>query len=92
MLDEVQRRFPSRHFVMIDDKPQILAAMKNVLTERLRTVFVRQGHYAAESAHIQIRLAPDLIVERIGELCDFSRTAFLPSKLSATRASDQEVP
>ena len=92
MLDEVQRRFPSQHYVMIHDKPQILAAMNNVLADRLTTVFVRQGHYAAEAAQSQIQPAPDLIVERIGELCDFSRGAFQPSKLSASRVSCQEIP
>ncbi len=48
-LDLVQRRFPASHYVMIDDKPQLLTAMKQVLGARLTTVFVRQGHYTAES-------------------------------------------
>jgi hypothetical protein len=37
-------------YVMVDDKPRPLAAMKSQLVQKLTTVFVRQGHYAAESA------------------------------------------
>jgi FMN phosphatase YigB (HAD superfamily) len=43
-LDAAMRRFPAGHYVMIDDKPKILAAMKTVLGAKLTTVFVRQGH------------------------------------------------
>src|SRR6185295_5136422 len=48
MLEDLERRFPARHYVMVDDKLRILAAMKNVLTNRLTTVFPRQGHYALD--------------------------------------------
>ncbi len=48
MLDDVERRYPATHYVMVDDKVRILAAMKAVWRERLTTVFVRQGHYAAD--------------------------------------------
>ena len=44
VLDHVQRRFPSAHYGMVDDKSNLLAAMKSVLGRRLTTVFVRQGH------------------------------------------------
>jgi hypothetical protein len=33
---------------MVDDKPDILAAMKRTLGEKLTTIFVRQGHYAVQ--------------------------------------------
>jgi len=46
VLDHVQRRYPAAHYVMVDDKPNLLAAMKTVLGAKLTTVFVRQGHYA----------------------------------------------
>ena len=46
MLDDVERRYPARHYVMVDDKLRILAAMKTILGDRLTTVFPRQGHYA----------------------------------------------
>jgi phosphoserine phosphatase len=67
-LTGMQRRYPAAYYVMIDDKPLLLAAMKQVLGEHLTTVFVRQGHYAAESTGKAIDPAPDLSIDRIGEL------------------------
>jgi FMN phosphatase YigB (HAD superfamily) len=48
MLDDVERRYPAAHYVMVDDKLRILASMKSVWGARLTTVFVRQGHYARD--------------------------------------------
>ena len=75
-LDATQRRYPAGHYVMVDDKPQLLAAMKQVLGERLTTVFVRQGHYAAAAAGAAIDPAPDFRIEHIGELIDFDPAHF----------------
>jgi FMN phosphatase YigB (HAD superfamily) len=72
MLDVMQQRFPAAHYVMIDDKPKILAAMKRAMGDRLTTVFVRQGHYAAESARETIDPSPDIVIERIGDVCNQS--------------------
>jgi hypothetical protein len=73
-LDTMQRCYPARHYVMIDDKALLLAAMKRALGEKLTTVFVRQGHYATEyatrSARTPIDTPPDLEINRIGELLD----------------------
>lgn len=38
MLDDVEQRYPARHYVMVDDKLQILNAMKQVWGGRLTTV------------------------------------------------------
>lgn len=62
MLDAMQRRFPAAHYVMVDDKPRLLAEMKSVLGDRLTTVFVRQGHYAREAVGQSIVPAPDLTI------------------------------
>lgn len=75
MLDAVQRRFPARHYVMVDDKPQLLAAMKRVMGARLTTVFVRQGHYGLEAEVGTITPPPDITIERIGELVGFDPLA-----------------
>ena len=45
-LDDVERRYPAEHYVLVDDKLRILAAVKKVWGERVTTVFPRQGHYA----------------------------------------------
>ncbi|MGV8943417.1 HAD family hydrolase [Thermomonas sp.] len=76
MLDAVQRRYPARHYVMVDDKPQLLASMKQSMGERLTTVFVRQGHYATAPETAAIKPPPDLTIERIGELAGFNLQQF----------------
>ncbi len=70
MLDAVQRHHPARHYVMVDDKPRILAAVKDVMQDRMTTVFPRQGHYAHDPAAIAACPAADLGIERIGDLLD----------------------
>ena len=67
MLDDVERWYPARHYVMVDDKLRILAAMKAIWGERLTTVFVRQGHYARDTSPVEMRQA-DLIIDAIGDL------------------------
>jgi FMN phosphatase YigB (HAD superfamily) len=70
MLDDVERRYPARRYVMVDDKIRILAAMKAIWREKLTTVFVRQGHYAHDQALVAEYPPADITVERIGELID----------------------
>jgi len=69
-LDQVERIHPSKHYVMIDDKLRILAAMKAIWKDRLTTVFVKQGHYAFEPGIEDKYPAADLTIERIGALVD----------------------
>jgi FMN phosphatase YigB (HAD superfamily) len=68
MLDDVERRYPARRYVMVDDKIRILSAMKAVWGERLTTVFVRQGHYAADPSQVDPYPAADVTIDRIGDL------------------------
>lgn len=88
MLDALLSRFPARHYVMIDDKPQLLAAMKRELVNRLTTVFVRQGHYAAEAERMAINPALDVTVQYIGDLCDLALPVL--NDAIATRAVDTD--
>lgn len=69
-LDAMQRHYPAQHYVMVDDKPQLLAAMKRIMTTKLTTVFVQQGHYAREAIDAPINPRPDLSIADIGELLD----------------------
>jgi hypothetical protein len=48
MFDDLQQRYPAHRYVMVDDKQRILSAMKNLVRERLTTVFPRQGHYSLD--------------------------------------------
>jgi FMN phosphatase YigB (HAD superfamily) len=70
MLDDVERRYPAKRYVMVDDKVRILAAMKAVWLDRLTTVFVRQGHYASDAALVASYPPPDVSIDRIGDLAD----------------------
>jgi FMN phosphatase YigB (HAD superfamily) len=68
MLDDVERRFPARRYVMIDDKLRILTAIKSVWGERVTTVFVRQGHYAKDPSQVDPYPPADLMVDTIGDV------------------------
>ena len=76
VLDHVQRRYPASHYVVVDDKPNLLAAMKSQLKEKLTTVFVRQGHYALAPGSNSIQPPPDRVIERIGEILNFQSSDF----------------
>jgi FMN phosphatase YigB (HAD superfamily) len=89
-LDAMQRRYPARHYVMVDDKAQLLAAMKGTLGSRLTTVFVHQGHYAAQAAHAVLEPSPDLEIERIGDLLDHNSSDLLAALPTGARVMNQE--
>jgi phosphoglycolate phosphatase-like HAD superfamily hydrolase len=74
-LDDVKRRFPARHYVLIDDKLRILTAVKKRWRERVTTIFVRQGHYAHDSKVLATYPPADVHIDHIGDLLhiDFSK-------------------
>lgn len=82
-LGVVQARYPADHYVMVDDKPNLLAAMKRQMGDRLTTVFVQQGHYAAQADMATIQPVPDHTIARIGELSELAprlvRTPMTPA-------------
>jgi FMN phosphatase YigB (HAD superfamily) len=77
MLEDVERRYPARHYVMVDDKLRILAAMKKVWGDRLTTLWPRQGHYALDPKAIATYPPADVTIERIGDLVDYELSALL---------------
>jgi hypothetical protein len=79
-LDDVERRYPADHYVLIDDKIRILTAVKKIWGERLTTVFPRQGHYAL-APEVASFPPPDITLARIGDFCDCD----LPRLLAAAR-------
>ncbi len=56
--------------MLVDDKPRILSAVKNVWGPRVTTVLPRQGRYACDAGAVAEYGAGDLAVSRIGELLD----------------------
>jgi FMN phosphatase YigB (HAD superfamily) len=79
MLDDVAQRYPARHYVMVDDKLRILAAMSEILHDRLTTVFPRQGHYALDPRNLSAYPQAHLTIEHIGDLLDCDLPALLRS-------------
>jgi FMN phosphatase YigB (HAD superfamily) len=66
-LEDVERRYPADHYVLVDDKVRILDAVKRIWGKRVTTVFPRQGHYARDEQAISQYAKPDITIERIGE-------------------------
>jgi len=71
-LSDVEAKYPAKHYVMVDDKVRILAAIKRHWAARVTTVFPRQGHYALDAALVAQYPKPDITLERIGELQKYS--------------------
>jgi FMN phosphatase YigB (HAD superfamily) len=71
-LDDAEKKYPAAHYVMVDDKVRILAAIKKHWGGRVTTVFPRQGHYALDAALVAEYPKPDITLERIGELQKYS--------------------
>ena len=76
VLDNMKQRYPAKHYVMVDDKPNLLSAMKSVLKSTLTTVFVRQGHYALAADADTAEPAPDLTIQGIGDLMNLTLSDF----------------
>src|SRR4026208_797811 len=76
-LDDVERRYPAEHYVLVDDKVRILDAVKKIWGDRVTTIFPRQGQYAHDAKSIAGYRPADLTVERIGELLDYDLAALL---------------
>ena len=71
-LDDVEAKCPAAHYVMVDDKVRILAAIKKHWGTRVTTVFPRQGHYALDAKEVAKYPAADITIQRIGELQKYS--------------------
>jgi FMN phosphatase YigB (HAD superfamily) len=78
-LDDVEAKYPASHYVMVDDKVRILAAIKEHWGTRVTTVFPRQGHYALDTALVAKYPKPDITLERIGEFQQYSLEQFQAS-------------
>jgi FMN phosphatase YigB (HAD superfamily) len=75
-LDDVEARYPAAHYVLVDDKVRILAAVKERWGRRLTTVFPRQGHYA-NGPDVERYPSPDVTIDRISDLTSYDATALL---------------
>ena len=89
-LDDVERRYPADHYVLVDDKLRILTAVKQLWGDRVTTVFARQGSYAHDAKAISALPPADVTIESIGDLLDrdldqLQQAAPLPSNPKAAQ-------
>jgi FMN phosphatase YigB (HAD superfamily) len=78
-LKDVVRRYPARHYVMVDDKLHILWAIKKAWGAKVTTVFARQGHYAKDPKILSSYPEADLAIDHIGELLNYTVQALTSS-------------
>jgi FMN phosphatase YigB (HAD superfamily) len=76
-LEYVERLYPADHYVLIDDKLRILAAVKKIWSERVTTVFLKQGHYAFDPKTLAEYPPADIELSRIGDLVNCDLAVFL---------------
>jgi FMN phosphatase YigB (HAD superfamily) len=79
-LDEMMAAFPADHYVLVEDKPSILAAVKQQLGPLVTTVLVRQGRYGQEDP-IPVDWPPDVTFDSIQDLALSDVAAWLPVSL-----------
>jgi hypothetical protein len=82
-LDDIAARYPADHYILVDDKVRILAAIKRGWNVRVTTVFPRQGHYATDEKEVPKYPPPDLSIERIAMLLDYD----LPTLVAAASST-----
>ena len=80
-LADIAHRYPAEHYVLVDDKLRIVAAVKRAWGARVTTVFPRQGHYAHDPEVLKSYPPADVAIERISGLLTYD----LPALRSAAR-------
>ncbi len=89
-LDAMQTRFPAGHYVAVDDKPRVLAAIKTALGVKVTTIFIRQGHYATQAGPDALQPPPDLYFDHIADLRSLTLEQLQPPAIAG--ATSKEIP
>jgi FMN phosphatase YigB (HAD superfamily) len=76
-LDDVRRRYPADHYVLIDDKLRILDAVRKAWGDQVTTVCPRQGNFANDPQIVAAFPAADLTIEHIGDLLEHGFADFM---------------
>ena len=82
-LDDVERRYPANHYVMVDDKLRILTAVKKAWGSRVTTVFPRQGQFGRDQKIIGEYPPADISVECIADLLEYELSDLLVGQYTA---------
>ena len=78
-LEDIERRYPAGHYVLVDDKPRILTAVKKIWGSRVTTVLPRQGQYALDEKAATSYPPADHTIGRIGDLVGVDFRALVES-------------
>lgn len=78
-LDAVQRAYPAKHYVLIDDKLSLLDAVKKAWGDRVTTIFPRQGHYAKDASTLTSFPPADMEIVRIADLMEHDFSMLQPA-------------
>jgi FMN phosphatase YigB (HAD superfamily) len=76
-LEDIARRYPAEHYVMVDDKLRILTAFKQAWGERVTTVFPQQGEFALDLVTRASYPPADVSVVRISDLLEYDLSDLL---------------
>jgi FMN phosphatase YigB (HAD superfamily) len=79
-LDDIEERYPAEHYILVDDKLRILAAVKKFWDSHVTTIFVRQGHYANDSKILTGYPPADISIGHIGDLVKYHLPELLNPK------------
>ena len=74
-LKDVEQRYPADHYVLVDDKPRVLGAVKDSWKARVTTVLPCQGHYAHNPSASAMYTPPDITIGCIGDLLRYDLPA-----------------
>ncbi len=88
-LADVERFYPAKRYVMIDDKLRILNMVKKVWGERVTTIFVRQGHYARDPQILADCQPADIQLEHLSDLNNYALAAFMTTSGRRNNASNK---
>jgi FMN phosphatase YigB (HAD superfamily) len=83
--EDVMRRMPGRHYVLVEDKERLLAAAKEFMGDEVTTVWVKQGHYAHDPKHYR-KPDPDIVLETIGDLQRMKKEDFAPPRKKGAKS------
>lgn len=70
-LADLERRYPAKHYVLVDDKIRILSAIKSVWGDKITTIFPKQGHYALDEKEVAKYPKADITIDRIGDILTY---------------------
>ncbi len=76
-LADVERFYPAKRYVMIDDKLRILNEVKKVWGGRVTTVFPRQGHYARDPQILAGCQPANIQLDQLSDLKNYALAAFV---------------